>query len=231
MFSKKSRLLKVTGTFYGDDTPVSPFASNFDIFVKNGVSMFEVFAAYLKEKAGLTDEELDQVRAVTINKRLRKRQYLLQEGDICHYNCFVAKGCLRNYRVSEDGVEHILRFAVENWWLSDTESYNNGTPARNNIDALEDSDLLLIEKKDFDQLLNTITRFREFIDRLKARSFDVSQNRIMSNISDTAEERYLNFMKSYPDIFNRVPLHMIASYLGVSRETLSRIRNQYSKTH
>lgn len=193
--------------------------------------MFEVFAAYLKEKAGLTEEQLGQVRALTINKRLRKRQYLLQEGDICHYNCFVAKGCLRNYRVSEDGLEHILRFAVENWWLSDTESYNNGTPTKNNIDALEDSELLLIEKEDFNQLVNSIAPFREFIERLKAKSFDASQNRIMSNISDTAEERYKNFMKSYPDIFNRVPLHMIASYLGVSRETLSRIRNQYARSN
>ncbi|RFM31305.1 Crp/Fnr family transcriptional regulator [Chitinophaga silvisoli] len=193
--------------------------------------MFEVFAAYLKEKAGLTEEELEEVRAVTINKHLRKRQYLLQEGDICHYNCFVAKGCLRNYRVGEDGVEHILRFAVENWWLSDTESYNNGTPSRNNIDALENSELLLIEKEDFTRLVNTIPPFKEFIDRLMARSFDASQNRIMSNISHTAEERYINFMKSYPDILNRVPLHMIASYLGVSRETLSRIRNQYARAN
>lgn len=189
--------------------------------------MFEVFSSYLKEKAGLNEEELDQVRVVTINKKLRKRQYLLQEGDVCHYNCFVVKGCLRNYRVSEDGNEHILRFGVENWWVSDPESYNNDTPSKNNIDALEDSELLLIEKQDFNNLLNKIPDFKDFIFKLKAKSFDASQNRIMSNISDTAEEKYSNFIKAYPDIFNRVPLHMIASYLGVSRETLSRIRNRY----
>ncbi|HUH17827.1 Crp/Fnr family transcriptional regulator [Albibacterium sp.] len=192
--------------------------------------MFEVFSSYLKENAGLNDEELDRIRAVTVNKKLRKRQYLLQEGDVCHYNCFVVKGCLRNYRVSEDGNEHILRFGVENWWVSDPESYNNGTPSKNNIDALEDSELLLIEKQDFNNLLNNIPDFKDFIYILKAKSFDASQNRIMSNISDTAEEKYSNFIKAYPDIFNRVPLHMIASYLGLSRETLSRIRNQY-KTH
>lgn len=192
--------------------------------------MFEVFSSYLKENAGLNDEELDRIRAVTVNKKLRKRQYLLQEGDVCHYNCFVVKGCLRNYRVSEDGNEHILRFGVENWWVSDPESYNNGTPSKNNIDALEDSELLLIEKQDFNNLLNNIPDFKDFIYILKAKSFDASQNRIMSNISDTAEEKYSNFIKAYPGIFNRVPLHMIASYLGLSRETLSRIRNQY-KTH
>lgn len=193
--------------------------------------MFEKFAVYLMEKASLTDEQLEEVRAVTINKRLRKRQYLLQEGDVCHYNCFVAKGCLRLYRVGEDGVEHILRFAVENWWISDQESYNNGIPSKNNIDALEDSELLLIEKNDFNRIVSNFPNFRTFRDTLKARSYDVSQNRIMSNISDTAEEKYTNFIKSYPDIFNRVPLHMIASFLGVSRETLSRIRTQYAKAH
>ncbi|MCQ6957195.1 Crp/Fnr family transcriptional regulator [Mucilaginibacter aquariorum] len=193
--------------------------------------MFEIFSSYLKEKGGLTDAELGEIRVVTVNRKLRKRQYLLQEGDISHYNCFVVKGCLRNYRVSEDGNEHILRFAVENWWVSDPESYNNGTPSKNNIDALENSEMILIEKQDFTNLLSNIPRFKDFIYNLKARSFDASQNRIMSNISDTAEEKYSNFIKIYPHIFNRVPLHMIASYLGVSRETLSRIRNQYAKDH
>jgi CRP-like cAMP-binding protein len=193
--------------------------------------MFEIFAAYLKEKSNLTLEELEQVGACTVTKKLRKRQYLLQEGDVCHYNCFVVKGCLRSYRVGGDGTEHIMRFAVANWWISDQESYNNGTPSKSNIDALEDSELLLIEKKDFDKLVSNIPNFRDFRDQLKARSFDASQNRIMSNISDTAEEKYKNFITLYPDIFNSVPLHMVASYLGVSRETLSRIRNQYTQMH
>lgn len=171
------------------------------------------------------------MRAVTVHKKLRKRQYLLQEGDVCHYNCFVARGFLRSYRVTEDGMEHILRFAVENWWLTDAESYNNGTPSRTNIDALEHSDLLLIEKEDFLKLVDTIPKLREFRDKLKSKSYEVSQNRIISNISDTAEEKYIRFKKNYPNIFNRVPLHMVASYLGVSRETLSRIRNQYAKSH
>jgi CRP-like cAMP-binding protein len=190
--------------------------------------MFEVFATYLRDKAGLNEQEIERIKTVTINKKLRKKQYFLQEGDVCHFNCFVAKGCLRLYRVGEDGTEHILRFAVENWWLTDAESYNNATPSKNNIDALEDSELLLIEKKDFNGLIDIFPKFRDFRDQLKAKSYEASQNRIMSNISDNAEERYWNFIRSYPDIFNRVPLHMIASYLGVSRETLSRIRNHYA---
>jgi CRP-like cAMP-binding protein len=189
--------------------------------------MFEFFAAYLKEKGGLTDKEVNQVKEVTVVKKLRKRQYLLQEGDISHYNSFIAKGCLRLYRVGKDGTEHILKFGIENWWISDYESYNTGLPSKSNIDALEDSELLLIKKEDFDFLCKAIPNFQNFKERLESRSFDVSQNRILSNISETAEEKYENFIKSCPEINRRVPLHMIASFLGVSRETLSRVRQKY----
>lgn len=192
--------------------------------------MFEVFERYLKERSALTDKEIELIRAVTIPKRLRKKQYLLQEGDISHYNAFVVKGCLRLYHVGDNGFEHILRFAIETWWMSDYESYNCGSQSKNNIDALEDSDLLLIDKKDFDTLVETVANFRILKDKLEAKSYNASQARILSNISDTAEKRYENFIKTYPDIYNRVPLHMVASYLGLTRETLSRIRSQYTKT-
>jgi CRP-like cAMP-binding protein len=189
--------------------------------------MFEVFEQYLTEKAGLNEHEIAAVRAVSVEKRLRKRQYLLQEGEVCVNNCFVVRGCLRLYRVGEDSSEHMLRFAVENWWMSDQESLNNGSPSENNIDALEDSELILISQADYIKLQKTIPRLGELVEKLKARSFEASQRRILSNISYSAEEKYQNFIKTYPDIFYRIPLHMIASFLGVSRETLSRVRNQF----
>lgn len=191
--------------------------------------MFEFFADYLREKAGLTDEELKLVKEITVEKKIRKRQYLLQEGNICHYNCFIAKGCLRMYRVGKDGSEHILKFGIENWWMSDYESFHSGNPSKNNIDALEDCDLLLIEKQDFDRVFKEIPSLQNMRERLDNRSFDASQNRILSTISDTAEERYENFIKSYPEFHKRIPLHMIASFLGVSRETLSRVRHKNAK--
>jgi len=190
--------------------------------------MFESFADYLREKAGVTDEELKLLQNVAIEKRLRKRQYLLQEGDVSHYNSFIVKGCLRLYRVGKDGTEYILKFGIENWWMSDYESFNSGLPSKSNIDALEDCELILIKKDDFDHLFNTIPNLKNLRAKLDNRSFDASQNRILSNISDTAEEKYSNFMQSYPDIYNRVPLHMIASFLGLSRETLTRIRQKYT---
>ncbi|SHN00543.1 Crp/Fnr family transcriptional regulator [Chitinophaga sp. CF418] len=192
--------------------------------------MFESLAVYLKEGAGLSDEELDLVRQVTIERKLRKRQYLLQEGYASIYNCFVAKGCLRLYRIGKDGAEHILKFAIENWWISDCESFSTGHPAQGTIDALEDSEVLLIKKEDFEALTRRIPKFQRFKERLDARNYDATQRRILSNISETAEERYLNFIKSYPQFYSRVPLHMVASFLGVTRETLSRVRQQYLKS-
>ena len=188
--------------------------------------MFKEFEKYLQEKANLDADEISAVRAVSIEKKIRKRQYLLQEGDVCHYNCFIAKGCLRMYTVGDNAEEHILRFAVENWWISDRESYNNGKPSICNIDALENCEVILIDKPDFLHLLTSIPKLKIFIDGLLARSYDAIQHRVLDAISYSAEEKYQNFISRFPDIFYRIPLHMIASYLGVSRETLSRVRSQ-----
>jgi CRP-like cAMP-binding protein len=191
--------------------------------------MFEIFAAYLQEKAGLTDEDLKIVQEHAMLRKLRKRQYLLQEGDICHHHCFIAKGCMRMYRLSDDGAEHVLKFGIENWWISDPESFNNNTPSNFYIDALEDSVLFLVEKDSFNKLMKEIPKLQAWKEGMDARSYDASQKRILSNISYTAEEKYENFIKSYPEFYKRVPLHMVASFLGVSRETLSRVRTKYAK--
>lgn len=188
--------------------------------------MFEAFEKYLKEKADLDVDEINAIRVVSVEKKVRKRQYLLQEGDICHYECFIVKGCLRMYTIGDNGIEYILRFALENWWISDRESYNNAKPSKCNIDALENCEVILIETRDFLHLLSTIPKFKNFIDSLLSRSYDAIQNRVINSISYSIEERYQNFVRQFPDISYRVPLHMIASYLGVTRETLSRIRSQ-----
>lgn len=191
--------------------------------------MFEIFAAYLKEKAGITDTELELIENASVSKRLRKRQYLIQEGDISDYRAFITKGCLRMYLIGADGVEHIVRFAIENWWITDDESYNTGNPTRYNVDALEETEVLIIKKDDLNALFKAIPKFEDLKNKLGAKRFEVSQSRILSNISDTAEEKYDNFIRSYPQFYKRVPLHMIASYLGLSRETLSRIRKKYAR--
>jgi CRP-like cAMP-binding protein len=188
--------------------------------------MFSSLATYLIEKGGLTNDELIMIEAVAMPKKIRKRQYLLQEGDVSNYIGFVVKGCFRLYNVGKNGEEYIMRFAIENWWISDFDSFQSGHPSRYNIDALEDGELLMIKKEKWHYLIETIPNFKKLIDKLTAKNYEVHQNRILSNISETAEEKYENFIRSYPTIYDRIPLHMIASFLGLSRETLSRVRQQ-----
>jgi len=191
--------------------------------------MFGSLAEYLVEKGGLTPGELERVKHVSVPKKIRKNQYLLEEGDNSDFIGFVVKGSFRLFRIGEAGVEHIMRFAIENWWISDYTSFMTGQSSRCYIEALEDSELILFSKEHWEQLLVTIPNFKQMIDKLSAKNFEAHQNRIYSNISETAEVRYDNFVRLYPTIYNRIPLYMIASFLGLTRETLSRVRKQTTK--
>ncbi|MDB4904791.1 MAG: Crp/Fnr family transcriptional regulator [Mucilaginibacter sp.] len=164
-------------------------------------------------------------------KKLRKHQYLLQEGDVWRYNAFVCEGCLKTYRVDDKGVEHILYFSFANRWAGDRESLLSGKPSKSNIDAIEDSTVLLFNIENFETIKKQIPAFKDLATTLLERSFIASQNRIHAAISQTAEERYFEFLKNSPQIANRVPQHMIASYLGISPETLSRVRKTASKSN
>lgn len=191
--------------------------------------MFETFETYIKPKVPLTDEQLKHIKSLCTLKKVRRRQYLLQEGDICRHKIFVCKGLLITHLRKDDGAEYIMRFGPENTWTVDPESYNNQIPSKYNIEALEDSEVLLWTKENITELFTAIPAFRDFSEGLVHRSMSASQERILMNISSTSEEKYQDFIASFPDVFRRVPLHMVASYLGVSRETLSRIRHAQLK--
>jgi CRP-like cAMP-binding protein len=191
--------------------------------------MLEIFQHYINSKASITNEEFETIKSLCIIKKLRKKQYLLQEGDVWKYNAFICQGCLRSYRVDDKGLEHIINFAIENHWTGDRESILSGNPAKLNIDAIEDSTLILITKENFETICKEIPAFNDMVNAILHRSFIASQNRIHAAISFTAEEKYLNFINTSPEIANRVPQHMIASYLGISPETLSRVRNQTAR--
>ena len=186
--------------------------------------MFDLFEKYLLSKAAFTADELRQIEAVSVVKKLRKRQYLLQEGDVWTYNAFVTSGCLRSYAVDAKGAEHILTFAIENWWIGDRQSLTSGQPSRYNIDAIEDSTVILIKNVDFDRLRQAIPTLHELVNDILHRSFLASQNRIHAAISYSAEEKYRAFLQQFPAFALRIPQHMVASYLGMTTETLSRIR-------
>jgi CRP/FNR family transcriptional regulator, anaerobic regulatory protein len=186
--------------------------------------MFNFFIKYLQDKITLSDDEVEMIRPVAIEKRLRRKQYLLQEGDVWKYHAFVCSGFLKTFSIDNKGQEHIMNFSPENYWTGDRESLMNGTPAMFNIDAIEDTEVILIEKTNFETLCKNIPQLEAFINTVLQRSFVVSQKRIHANISLTAEEKYQYFLDKFPSIANRIPQHMIASYIGITPETLTRIR-------
>lgn len=191
--------------------------------------MFEIFKEYLTDKIELSNQQIQSIESVCKPKKLRKKQFLCQEGEVWHYNAFICRGLVKTFSIAENGTEHIINFAPENYWTGDRESLINGTPSRLNIDAVEPTELLLIEKPDFEKLCAEIPVLNQMVNQIIQKSFIVSQNRILANISFTAEEKYQNFLEKYPHIVNRIPQHMIASYIGITPETLTRLRRNRVK--
>lgn len=190
--------------------------------------MFDLLFKSISDKVSLTDEELQLLKPFFIPKKLRKKQYLLQEGDVCKYTAFVEKGVLRSYTIGENGNEHIIQFALEGWWISDSYSFLTEIPSSYSIDALEDAELLLITTSSMEAMLEKVPKMERYFRLLMQKNMIALQQRLACTLSQTAEEKYTGFSNLYPSIIQRVPQHMIASYLGVTPETLSRIRKQIS---
>ncbi|TCJ12667.1 Crp/Fnr family transcriptional regulator [Flaviaesturariibacter flavus] len=190
--------------------------------------MYELFFQKFNEKVGLSKEEEALIKQHLTPKKLRKKQYLLQEGDVCKYVAFVEKGALKAYVVAEAGTESIVQFALEGWIISDLYSFLTGEPATYNIDALEDTELVLISKAAHEKLLQILPKYETYIRIQITGAYIALQKRLTSIISLPLEERYRNFLALYPDIAQRVPQHMIASYMGLTPETLSRVRSRMS---
>jgi len=191
--------------------------------------MFASLKDYLHEKGELTPEDLEFIANAAVQKKIRKNQYLLDEGEVSDFIGFVVKGSFRLFRVGDDDQEHVMRFAIENWWISDFVSFMSGQPSNCYIEALEDSEIIRFSKGKWDELLAASPNFKQIIEALTAKNFEAHQNRIFSNISESAEVRYEKFVQKYPTLYNRIPLYMIASFLGLTRETLSRVRKQAVK--
>jgi len=191
--------------------------------------MLDNFRKYLEGKFLLTDHDFELISKHCLINKLHKKQYLLRAGDLWNRHAFISKGFLKMFCVGENGQEHILQFAPENYWTGDRESVTTGLPAKYNIDAIEQSEVVLMTNEHFEMLRKAIPAFNEFVNDTINKNVFALQERIHVNITSTAEEKYTNFIRQFPDIANRVPLHMIASYLGTSAETLSRIRSQSVK--
>lgn len=186
--------------------------------------MFNVFFTHVKEKVLLSQEEQDLIKNYFIPKKLRKKQYLLQEGDVCKYMSFVEKGLLRSYNVDDKGLEHMIQFAWEGWWIADTYSFLSGDNAAYNIDAIEDSELLMITLAHFEEMTMKVPKMERYFRILFQNNIISKERRLISSITYSAEEKYSKLAKDQPELIQRIPLNLIASYIGITPETLSRIR-------
>ena len=188
--------------------------------------MYDLFFQKLNEKISLTADEQAIISSYLTTKKIRKKQYLLQEGDVCKTIAFVQKGALRAYYVDKKGSDHILQFALEGWIISDLYSFMTGEPASYNIDALEDSEVILITKAAQEEIFARVPKYETYSRMQITGAYLAMQKRVTSLLGLSLEERYLGFTNLYPNIVQRVPQHMIASYLGLTPETVSRIRKR-----
>lgn len=190
--------------------------------------MHEPLLKYIQNYSSLplSQAEIETIKNSFIPKKLRKKQYFLQEGEVCKYFAFIVKGAMRQYSVDDKGVEHIVHLSIENWWVGDRESYIMLTPSAYNIDAWEETELLTITRSEQLNLLEKIPSLASMIRHMDERNAIATQRRLNSTISDTADKRYEDFVNYHPEFIQRFPQHLIASYLGITKSSLSRIRNQ-----
>jgi CRP-like cAMP-binding protein len=191
--------------------------------------MFETINKNVCKKHDFNDKEIEFFDTILLHKRVPKKTFLLQEGEVCHFEAYILKGCIRKYYINEHGHEIVLAFAVEDWWVSDIASFHENKPSLLYIETLEDCELLLLTPETKEQLLKEVPKFERIFRLLVQRNLSVMQNRLIDTMAKTAQEKYLEFLKLYPTIPQRVAQHYIASYLGITAEFLSKIRTKLAK--
>lgn len=190
--------------------------------------MFDVLFAHIQKKVALTDSEKERIKPHFRSKKLRKRQYLLQEGDICRNLAFVSKGLLKSYSMDDKGIEYINVFGFEGWWISDFRSFICGDDSVLNIEAIEDSELLLIARDTYDEMMQKVPIMERYFRLVYQNSLVTKENRLLTNYMYNAEEKYRNLLEACPQMMQRIPQNLLASYLGMTPETLSRIKKKIS---
>jgi len=164
-----------------------------------------------------------------MKKKLKKKQLFLHENEVSKYSAFVTKGCLRSYAIDQNGFEHILQFAPAGWWITDMASVVSGQPGKLTIDALEDSEILLLGREDQQQLFDQAPKFERFFRIITENSVVAANNRLLDYMSLAAHERYDVFCKRYPMLMKTLPQKQIASYIGVTPEFLSKLKSELLK--
>ncbi|WP_158847359.1 Crp/Fnr family transcriptional regulator [Algibacter sp. L1A34] len=181
---------------------------------------------YIKSLIDLTPKEEAFLESKVTYRKYLKGQYVIQQGDICKYECFVISGCTKTFYLDQEGQEHMVMFAIENWWTADMGSFISQTPADYNVQCLENTELILFAYDELEELYAEIPKLERLFRQIVERAFVASQKRIVRNFSLTAKERYLYFKSQYTQIEERIPQYLVASFLGITKEFLSKIKSQ-----
>jgi CRP-like cAMP-binding protein len=191
--------------------------------------MFEKLLASFREKLPATEIDAGILASYFQPKKLRKRQFLLQEGDVCNRVAFVESGSLYSYAIDDKGVQRVFQFAFEGWWISDLYSFFTQEPSRLSIEAMEDCSLFILDRDSHYRMLAEMPAYETYTRILYQKAYIALQQRMEGTLGLTGEEKYLRLLDQFPSIFQKVPLQLIASYLGVTPETLSRIRKNLNR--
>ena len=187
--------------------------------------MSQILRQQIEKIIQLTDPEFDYVLGHFAAKKFKKNQFVVQEGQVVENDFFILSGCLKSYSTDANGKEHIIQFGMQDWWITDYQAYYNQTRATVNIDCIEESELLCLSYTNREKLCAEMHKMEHFF-RKKTNKRNVAlQRRILSLLSSNAKERYDKLLEEYPQLFQKVPKQLIASYIGVTRETLSRFRS------
>lgn len=181
---------------------------------------------YISKYISLTEQEEAFLLSKIAYRKYLKGQFMVQQGDVCKYECFVISGCTKTFYVDVEGQEHIVMFSIEDWWTSDIGSFITQTPADYNVQCLENTELIMFLHSDIESLYENIPKLERFFRQIIEKALVASQKRIVRSFSLSAKERYVYFRNQYPKIEQRIPQYMIASYLGITKEFLSKIKSQ-----
>lgn len=184
----------------------------------------------ISKHISLTKIERDYFISLLEFKKIASKQFLLNAGEICKHSSYVISGCLRGYTIDKDGFEHVLSFAPQDWWIGDMQSMINQVPGNLNIEALVETEVLMLSKNHQEDLYKKVPKFERFFRIITEKSLIAYQQRLMDNLSLTAQERYLKFCTTYPTLINTIPQKQIAAYIGVTPEFLSKLKAKYLKT-
>jgi len=195
--------------------------------MKNITINFRELLKNIQKRISLTQSEEEAFCSLLTHKKIQKKEFLLQEAEVCTFSAFVIKGCLKSYSIDKNGFEHILQFAPVDWWITDMVSLISEEPGHLYIDAVEDSEVLILTKENQNSLYGEIPKFERYFRIILENSLVANRQRVMDNLELTAKERYAKFCKTYPTLINTLPQKLIAAYIGVKPEFFSKMKSEY----